>query len=333
MASITAAQALVSIVVPVYNVEKELDRCVGSLIDQTLERIEIILVDDGSTDNSGLICDEWLCKDARIKVVHKPNGGLSSARNAGLSMSSCDYVGFIDSDDYVDREMFETLFRAIKRTGKDIASCGRYVHMGSFVKLDFVPPCEKIYDAEAAMGEVLLGNDIDVSACDKLYRKSLFERIKYPEGRISEDAAVILQIIDSSNGVVCVDQPFYHYCYRDSSISKSRYGHSKYDVVLNCKEMKSFLTGRYPSLLPHLGSYTCAQMAALIEGMICSPGSRKEFAKDYAEYWALFKESYPLYRELGGHNRNEAFRIMMTRIHCYRIFSMMRSIRDAIRGQ
>ena len=322
-----------SIVVPVYNVENELDRCVESLLGQSLEQVEVILVDDGSTDRSGSMCDEWLREDSRIKVVHKTNGGLSSARNAGLAASCCDYVGFIDSDDYVDREMFDVLFNAMKRTGKDIASCGRYIHMGDFVKLDFVPPCEKEYDAEAAMGQVLLGNDIDVSACDKLYRKSLFERIRYPEGRISEDAAVILQIIDTSNGVVCVDRPFYHYCYRDDSISKSKYGHSKYDVVLNCNEMMGFLAERYPALLSHLGSYTCTQMAALIEAMICSPGSRKEFAKDYAEYWALFKKSYPSYREIGGHDRNEAFRILMTRIHCYRVFSTMRSIRDLICGR
>ena len=326
-----AEAALVSIVVPVYNVESELDRCVESLLRQTLSRIEIILVDDGSTDKSGLMCDEWSRKDSRIKVVHKTNGGLSSARNIGLAVSSCDYVGFVDSDDYVDQDMFDILFQATKRAGKDIASCGRYVHMGDAVKLDFVSSCEKVLDVEAALREVLLGNDIDVSACDKLYRKSLFMEVEYPEGRINEDAAVILQIIDSSNGVVCVNRPLYHYCYRDNSISKSNYGHSKYDVVLNCNEMRDFLTGRYPLLLTHLNSYICTQMAGLIEGMICSPGSRKKFAQDYADYWDLFKASYPSYRKVGNHSRNEELRILMTRIHCYRLFSLMRTIWSKVR--
>ena len=116
----------VSIVVPVYNVEKYLNRCVESLIHQTLKDIEIILVDDGSKDGSGLLCDEWCKKDSRIQVVHKINGGLSSARNAGLKVASGKYVGFVDSDDDIDLEMYEKMFRAIEEYHVDFVMSDYY---------------------------------------------------------------------------------------------------------------------------------------------------------------------------------------------------------------
>lgn len=115
---------LISIIVPVYNVEKYLNKCIDSIINQTYKNIEIILVDDGSTDNSGKICDEYLLRDSRIKVIHKNNGGLSSARNEGINISSGEYIGFVDSDDWVEPNMYEEMYKKILYSNADIVDCG-----------------------------------------------------------------------------------------------------------------------------------------------------------------------------------------------------------------
>ena len=114
----------ISVIVPVYKVEKYLNRCVQSIASQTYENLEIILVDDGSPDNCGVLCDEWVQKDSRIKVVHKENGGLSSARNAGVAVATGAYVGFVDSDDYIHPQMYEKLYEALVENGADISICG-----------------------------------------------------------------------------------------------------------------------------------------------------------------------------------------------------------------
>ena len=111
---------LLSVIIPVYNVEKYLDKCVQSVVDQTYSDLEIILVDDGSTDSSGMLCDNWKEKDRRISVIHKNNGGLSSARNTGIAAAKGDFISFIDSDDFIESEMYETMIYAQLRSGKDI---------------------------------------------------------------------------------------------------------------------------------------------------------------------------------------------------------------------
>ena len=117
---------IVSVIVPVFNVEKYLDKCIESLIKQKLKDIEIILVDDGSTDLSGKICDEWKTKDSRIQVIHKKNGGLSDARNVGVELAKGKYIGFVDSDDYVSDDMFQILYQNIEKENADISICGMY---------------------------------------------------------------------------------------------------------------------------------------------------------------------------------------------------------------
>ena len=135
-----------SVVIPVYNVEKYLDKCVESIVNQTFKDLEIILVDDGSTDESGKMCDEWTEKDTRIKVIHKINGGLSSARNAGIKQAKGEYISFIDSDDFVEQDMYATMVEALDRTGKDIASCGRIVDLwGEREKREFSLKSERIF--------------------------------------------------------------------------------------------------------------------------------------------------------------------------------------------
>ncbi len=326
-----AKNPTVTVVVPVYNVEEDLDRCIESLVEQTLRDIQIVLVDDGSTDSSGRLCDSWASRDSRICVVHKKNGGLSSARNAGIEVAGGDYLGFVDSDDYVEPHMYEMLLNGVADDDVSIVTCGRYVHMGDFVKEAYSTSMEMRLTPVEAMKEVLLGNIIDVSACDKLYRRELFEEIRYPEGRISEDAAIILQLLEQSSAIVHIGRCLYHYVFRAGSISKSCYGHKKYDVMRNCFEMTDWASTNRPEISVYVGSYCCVQMAGMIEDMINTPGARREWRDDYAAYWSFFLRSYKSYMVLGGHEGKEVARIVATRMHLYRLFWFARQVRNGVK--
>lgn len=322
---------IVSVIVPVYNVEAELDRCVESLVEQSLKEIQVVLVDDGSTDSSGMLCDAWSHRDARIRVIHKPNGGLSSARNAGIEVSEGDYLGFVDSDDYIEPDMYEILLAGIADDNVSIATCGRYVHISGVIKEEYSSAKSIRLTSAEAMRELLLGNIIDVAACDKLYRRELFDQIRYPEGRISEDAAIILQLLDRCVDVVHVGRCLYHYVFRAGSISKSSYNHKKYDVMRNCIEMTDWVTENIPQLSMYMEVYCCVQMAGMIEDMLNTPGARKIWRDDYTAYWNLFRRSYKSYMKFDGHRIKQTVRIVATRIHLYRLFWLVRQVGNVVR--
>ena len=322
---------VVTVVVPVYNVEAELNRCVESLVGQTFSDLQIILVDDGSTDLSGELCDAWADRDSRICVIHKQNGGLSSARNAGIDIAEGEYLGFVDSDDFIEPDMYETLLAGMVDGEVSMVTCGRYVHMGDTVRNEFSTPVVMRLTSADAMKEALLGNIIDVSAWDKLYRRELFDEIRYPYGRISEDAAIILQLLDRCSDVVHVGKCLYHYVFRTGSISKSTYSHKQFDVMYNCREMTAWVEKNKPDFSMDINSYCCAQMAGMIECMICSPGARKEWGEAYSAYWGLFRHCFQSYVTLGGHKKVEIARVFATRMHLYRLFWLARQVRNGVK--
>lgn len=322
---------VVTVVVPVYNVEAELNRCVESLVGQTFSDLQIILVDDGSTDLSGELCDAWADRDSRICVIHKQNGGLSSARNAGIDIAEGEYLGFVDSDDFIEPDMYETLLAGMVDGEVSMVTCGRYVHMGDTVRNEFSTPVVMRLTSADAMKEALLGNIIDVSAWDKLYRRELFDEIRYPYGRISEDASIILQLLDRCSDVVHVGKCLYHYVFRTGSISKSTYSHKQFDVMYNCREMTAWVEKNKPDFSMDINSYCCAQMAGMIECMICSPGARKEWGEDYSAYWGLFRHCFQSYVTLGGHKKVEIARVFATRMHLYRLFWLARQVRNGVK--
>ena len=174
--------ALISVIVPVYKVEQYLPKCVESILAQTYTNLEILLVDDGSPDNCGAICEEYARKDPRIKVIHKENGGLSSARNAALDIARGEYIGFVDSDDWIQPEMYETLLSGIKKNDADMAYGGRYDVDGNTGEktIGLCPQKEECISGMEMLGRVFVWDHCDSAAWDKLYHRSLFEQIRYP---------------------------------------------------------------------------------------------------------------------------------------------------------
>lgn len=220
----------VSVVVPVYNVEKYFDKCVRSLIDQTLKEIEIILVDDGSTDKSGEMCDIWAQKDDRIRVVHKQNGGLSDARNVGVSVALADYVGFVDSDDYVEPTMFELLYRNACEDHAEISICGVY----SCYANQTVAPEDKghfVLTAEEAIRDMLSGNRVRVWVPVKLYLRSILLAVPFPQGRIYEDAFVSVELILKAKRISLDLSPQYYYCHHEGTITSENFSKKSMDIV------------------------------------------------------------------------------------------------------
>lgn len=216
--------AEISIIVPVYNVEKYLENCIESILNQTFKDFELILVDDGSTDNSGKICDIYKKKDSRIKVIHKNNGGLSSARNAGLDIASGQYIGFVDSDDSIHPQMYELLYSKIIDYDAMIAICNyKKVNEINLIP-DYIDSKEDISIIEFSNLESLnnlynKNNKIDyIISCNKLYNQKIFNKIRYPIGKIHEDEFIAHKVLFESNKIIYLDKELYYYLQRQNSI-------------------------------------------------------------------------------------------------------------------
>ena len=218
-------QELVSVIIPVYKVENYIDKCMETVLSQSYENLEILLVDDGSPDNCGRICEDYAAKDSRVKVIHKMNGGLSSARNAALDVMTGKWVVCIDSDDYVHRDYVKDLYEAAIRHKADIAVGSHYQEKGDQLSIT-----EKIFDEEVcydrmqALHKLVEDDYIKNYAWGKIYRAELFEGVRYPDGRNYEDIATTYYLFDKSERIVKIPNYLYYYIIRDDSISfnKSR---------------------------------------------------------------------------------------------------------------
>ncbi|MBQ3930838.1 MAG: glycosyltransferase family 2 protein [Firmicutes bacterium] len=237
---------LVSIIVPVYEVEEYLDKCVQSLLSQSMRDIEIILVDDGSPDGCGRMCDGYADADPRVRVIHKKNGGLSDARNHGIDAAQADLIAFIDSDDYVDEDMIETLYNALVKEDADVSVCGFYQHYTEKVTVteDRIGYCTAdTYDAVR-----LELTEVPVSAVNKIYKKELFDEVRFPVGKLYEDAHTTVPVIMRAKKVVYDLKPKYHYIHRENSITTKRYRPAVKSLIEANKNNMELVVAAYPHL-------------------------------------------------------------------------------------
>ncbi len=256
---------LISVIVPVYNIEKYLERCVQSICAQTYKNIEIILVDDGSTDRSGEICDRLADEDKRIRVFHKENGGSSSARNLGLRQAKGAYIGFIDSDDYIEPDMYELLLEAIKKHGLDMAQVSRdeIDEDGNRMEDVCVPPTEEWLITNQEMMQELLMHRGDASFCTRLTKKELFEGLAFPEGKLNEDFYLLIQMLSKVEKLVILPKQCYHVFYRIGSNSRTKdkndFSRVFSDIVDNADLAMELVKKQYPALIPVAFRFGCFQ--------------------------------------------------------------------------
>lgn len=236
---------LISVIIPVYNVEEYLSRCLDSVIKQTYTNLEIIVVDDGATDNSGKICDEYREKDKRIKVIHKLNGGLSDARNVGLDTATGEYISFIDSDDWVSNDYIEYLYLLLVKNECDVSVCGFCRTKEKILKKKMETKKIEIYEKEVAV-ENLLYQKISTSAWGKLFRIKLWDDVRFEVGKIYEDVEPIYLIFQKSKRVVVTNQNKYFYFCRKGSIVNQKFSIRKMDYVENCRKVLENVKTNYP---------------------------------------------------------------------------------------
>lgn len=285
-------KGLLSVIVPVYKVEQYLDRCVESIVRQTYHNLEIILVDDGSPDRCPELCDQWAKRDARIRVIHKENGGLSDARNAGIQAASGEYLAFVDSDDYIEREMYETMLAAMGRTDSGIACCGRYVVKGNEKTSMHGMAQETVFSSKDAIRELLLGGAVEESACDKVYRTELFEGLRFPVGEINEDIVIMPALLDRAERVVHVGKSFYYYWQNSSSITRSAYSLNKRAMLKHLDDLKRYLEENCRELLPCFDALQGRYCQSVLYLLLDNKMVLQEYRKDYDEFYSRFKQSF-----------------------------------------
>lgn len=277
---------LLSVIVPVYNVEEYLTRCVDSILAQTYENLEVILVDDGAKDNSGAICDGFAAKDSRVKVIHKENGGLSSARNAGLDVARGEYIAFVDSDDWIAPDAYAHLMELAEKYDVKLVCGGRYDVSGKTgaKTVGLCPKKEEVISAEELVGRIFLWDGCDSSACDKLYHHSILENFRYPEGKVCEDVPVTYKIVLSAGRVAMSDRPFYHYYHRPGSISTATAITEKtFHFSQHTEVIYPYIREHHPAIenqARYLRVRSLAHILLLLEQ--ADPEVRRKFSREYS---------------------------------------------------
>lgn len=241
---------LISVIIPVYNLDKYLKNCLDSVINQTYQNLEIILVNDGSNDCSGAICDEYAKKDSRIRVIHKENGGVSSARNAGLDIAKGEYIGFVDGDDIIDDNLFEVLYETAKNFNSDITACGIVQHRmdGTVQTLsdDSLKNYEKSVIIKGFFDDNLIKETM-YGPVNKIIKRKVVDSIRFKENlTIAEDLLFLFNCIEKSDTVVLNNKPLYHYLKRENSITTSKFSEKKLDYIKAADIMLFKCENEYP---------------------------------------------------------------------------------------
>lgn len=223
---------MISVIVPIFNVDIYLPKCIDSIIYQSYPDLEIILVDDGSLDRCPEICDDYANKDNRIKVIHKSNGGLSNARNAGLEIATGEYISFIDSDDYIAEHMYKDMLSAIENADADLCICG-YDRVNNIGEVKSSAQYKNaILSQDQAFEMLVQGNVYFIISCNKLYRKEIFDSLRFKEGKTHEDEFIMHHVYGECSNIVTLEKSYYNYLMRESSIVGSVKGNIKhFDAV------------------------------------------------------------------------------------------------------
>lgn len=297
----------IDVIIPVYNVEKYLGKCIDSIVGQTFRDFQLLLVDDGSTDKSGEICDRYAERYGFIRVIHKANGGASDARNRGLEESDSEYIAFLDADDYIDARYLEVLYGILSRHRADLAICdirnvldeqagqgkaprkamagasrkgksvkGAPADAGQRAWAEQAKKEAEVISKAEAYRRMLVGDGMSVSPCAKLYHRKLFEGVRYPVGEISEDAYVINRIVENSSRIVCTRYAGYFYVRRKGSAWHQGMTPMHKAAVRNAKRLWDFMKEKYPEVEDAAKVFYLNNCIQLINFMVVGSGNAYE---------------------------------------------------------
>lgn len=273
---------LISVIIPVYKVEEYLDRCVESIQKQTYQNLEIILVDDGSPDNCGKMCDEYEKKDPRIKVIHKENGGLSDARNAGIEIATGEYIAFVDSDDFVSNDYIEYMYQMLIENNAKLAISGIMNVWKDTLITEGVHTNTQVLTPKETFENLLFAKGIEVSAYGKLYHKSLWKENRFPKGKVYEDTAIMYKIIEEAKQIVYGDKKCYYYIARVGSISKQPgFNKNEEDYIAHTEQMLRFIEEKYPELQIAIHRFDVYAKFRILRMLIYTKPRNKNMEKEY----------------------------------------------------
>lgn len=308
--------ARLSIVVPVYKAEKYIDGCIRSILNQTYRDFRLILVDDGTPDNSGAICDRYASLDDRVMVIHKENGGQSSARNAGLNVVDTELVTFVDSDDEIAATMYEKMIEFFDKHNLDIVCCDTWLVRGKTKKFRPIYDEDKLFFAGRALEEVLSGH-IDNAVWNKIYKSSLFNDIRFPIGRIYEDVATVYRIFSKAVNAGYMKQPFYYYYKRSgSTIAGSFNSKGRYDCFLGYRERLEFAERNCSAAVPDCHSELIKVAVATMTAFLANDESN-----DSQRFQEVEKALNYYYENRGSFTIKGKTRVLLWSFHNCRIIN------------
>lgn len=267
----------ISVIVPIYKVEKFLDECVQSIVNQTYKKLQIILVDDGSPDCCGKLCENWAKIDRRITVIHKENGGLSDARNAGLAVATGDYIAFVDSDDWIEPQMYEIMLSTLKKEKADIVACGiidtyldkEVIHSSSYIS----------GGSEIFLKNIYQDTVFPVAAWNKLYKRDLWDGFRFPKGKICEDAFTTYLLVDKASKIIQIPEALYHYRIRENSIMTTKFRLARMDEEEAWRENYLYMKKNYPEIMNIAYDFYLQKVNVLLHEI--TPEQYSEFQKEY----------------------------------------------------
>lgn len=320
---------IISIIVPIYNVGKYLPKCIESILNQTFKNFELILVNDGSTDNSGVVCDDYAKKDTRIKIIHKSNGGVSSARNAGLYVAKGEYIGFVDPDDYIDKNMYEKLYRLCIDNNSDIAICRFNREING--KIQNKERTEEIIELNnmEAMNELFKGNLYRFSLCNKLFSKKCFNDVLFPEERIHEDLSTTYKLFANSKKAVYINYCGYIYVRRENSILTSTYNEKRLQAFIAWDEIIEFIDKNYYEIIEQViatFTYWCVDNILYILNQVNNSKKKNNYLNIIQKYTTKY---YIYIKRNNILSRSYKLRIRIFNIN-YKLFILGRKIRKVI---
>ena len=289
---------MISVIIPVYNVEPYLRKCLDSVVNQTYKDLEILIIDDGSTDGSGAICDEYGNIDSRIRVFHTENKGLSCARNLGLDESKGDWIGFVDSDDLIEPDMYEVLLEKAEETGADVVECGVFKEYSD--RTEGHNRTRKVFSRTEAI-RALVNRELSNSAWNKLWSNSCYSGIRFPEGRIFEDVATTYRVFDDVGCVSSISECKYHYLQREGSLSKTLTMKKMIDYWLGQREKYEYLSSKVDEKLTHTLLRLCAEVVASTWAHYydCPSEDRTRYCDSIQQMNTFVKDYIPLFGENG----------------------------------
>ena len=289
----------VSVIVPIYSIEKYLNRCLDSILAQTFTDFELILVDDGSPDNCGAICDEYSRKDSRIHVIHKENGGLSDARNAGIDFAmqqaDCEWITFIDSDDWVHPLYLESLYYAAVNNGLSVSACGFERTSGSVPKVDINNLKSTVYDTELFQCDKVTNATV---AWGKLYRKGFFKDIRYPVGLLHEDEFTTYKILFRNEKIAYISDPLYAYYVNPASIMLNKWS-TKHLVAEQAylEQIDFFKANGYQKAFEKTLEHYCRFIVRLMQNDEVPVDIKKTYSKKLRDFMKQYSHYFDFQRD------------------------------------